>query len=132
MICCICKKEVDNNYLIDMTFGKPLFICPNCYNVLDTCVACQLNNDCEFENSTQCQEPLYVMKTMRQGPMTVQQQVKNPERVHQTCELTCKCYNHEEKYCSREEGYCSYYKEIPILPVQERESSKNGPNNNDI
>jgi hypothetical protein len=49
------------------------------------------------------------MKEIRQGNMIAQQQVQNPERIRQTCQKGCKCWD-EEFGCLKSNGCCGNWK----------------------
>ena len=117
MNCVYCNADV-SNFLIDMTTGTPKIICNNCYSLLDTCNMCEHAFKCDFEENTSVQEPKVVIQVSHQGPMTVKQQVRNPERIKQTCALTCPCYIEEDRVCGKDPSanpiiWCKNYKERP-------------------
>ncbi len=43
--------------------------------------------------------------------MTMQSVVMNPERIRETCQKNCKCWN-DEMGCLRQNGTCGQYKEV--------------------
>ena len=76
--CIWINPEGTNNYLI----------CKNCYSKIYSCITCKYGNICGFSNDHS--EPQMVMKTIRQGMMTMQTQVKNPNLVIKHCQK-CHC-----------------------------------------
>lgn len=109
-ICAACGQS----RLIDYTLvylecpseKPPIILCQSCYSRINTCAFCKSSNYCDFEQNP-IQIPPIVMKTIRQGPMTMQTQIRNPDRVAETCEKGCKCWDWEEKRCLRENNWCS-------------------------
>lgn len=67
--------------------------CGNCNKLLNTCQACDKFNICPFETDPDPM-PKVVVKTIRQGNMTMQTQVKNEERIKKFCH-SCNCWNEE-------------------------------------
>ena len=84
--------ELDDN-------GNWHIYCPNCINLLKTCQVCRSFQSCAFETDPN-PLPKVVTKTVRQGNMVMQAQVKNEERVKALCH-TCCCWN-EEYGCMKE------------------------------
>ena len=81
--------------------------CMNCSQERNTCSFCVHNNICSFENDPS-PLPKVVMKTMNQGNMYVQTQVRNPERIRETCQKNCECFD-AENGCLRQNNYCTGY-----------------------
>lgn len=86
------------------------YICRDCYSKHDTCALCENGYICSFETDPS-PLPKVVMQTIRRGNMTMQTQVKNPERFQAFC-LKCECFNKEENICGKEDSWCKNYKEI--------------------
>lgn len=87
-------------------------ICDQCASRSGTCAVCQsAQKGCKFEDPS-CQIPPYVQKQVRQGNMISVVQVKNPERIRQTCETGCDCFDAKTKECNRELGFCGGYKHL--------------------
>lgn len=82
---------------------KSTLICPQCYGHIGTCVLCQYKAECGFQNDHS--EPQIVMQTIRQGMMTMQTQVKNPNLVQKHC-VNCRCSydNNNQPVCMKEEN----------------------------
>lgn len=96
---CYCKDDSANMKIL----------CPSCYSKTNTCYMCRSAQTCDFETNPISIPPV-VMKTVRRGPMVTQTQIRNPDRVAETCAKNCSCYD-PEKGCLRELGWCSSYKE---------------------
>lgn len=79
--------------------GNLLQYCKRCHQLFNTCQLCEHAIVCEFETNLDPM-PKVVMKTVRQGNMMMQTQVKNEERVRKFCP-TCACYD-ENHGCMKE------------------------------
>ena len=74
------------------------------------CQICCEAAECEFETSTN-PLPKLVMQTVRQGNAIMQTQIRNPERMKQTC-AGCYCYNKDKNICCRgtsTDGSCEMF-----------------------
>lgn len=89
-------------------------MCPRCAQALNTCNFCTNAVTCAFE-SDPSPIPKQVAQTIRQGNMTMQTVIRNPERVKAFC-FDCTCFNEEELLCRRENGWCSSYNEYIPSP----------------
>jgi hypothetical protein len=89
---------------------KYFVMCPSCFSVTKTCQMCKDRNTYEFETST-CPLPKQVQKVIRQGNMTMQQIVMNPDRIRETCQNGCKCWS-DDFGCLKQNGTCGRYEEI--------------------
>jgi hypothetical protein len=87
-------------------FENEQTFCSQCAEAITTCFGCSLASNCAFETDPS-PIPKVVVKTVRQGPMVTQTQVRNPDRIAITCKLNCHCWNGE--YCGREDNWCSKY-----------------------
>ena len=83
------------------------FYCLRCKDLFGTCAMCVNAEICPFQTSD-IDIPPIVMQTIRQGPVTMQQQIKNPDRIRETCQKLCPCF-HEEFACLKENGTCGNY-----------------------
>ena len=92
--------------------------CVNCYKQFYTCAMCENASKCEFETNPS-PLPKVVQQTVRQGPMIMTTQVKNPERIREFCHI-CQCWNTSEQFCGREDNWCPNYIEITPRFRQER------------
>ena len=108
MPCTICGKDYYN--IVDMTTGKPIPVCAECYPKFDTCYTCKNGPKCDFEQDTSCREPKMKQVKQQNGFMTTIQTVQNPERIKQTCGF-CNCY--EDGICMKNEYlFCIKYDEM--------------------
>jgi hypothetical protein len=83
----------------DYTLG-----CPNCFEVLRTCQGCVKGTQCAFETDPNPM-PKVVIKTVKQGNMVAQTQVRNEEREKLFC-YNCGCWDAEDKICNRTDSLC--------------------------
>ena len=86
--CCLCGNSDDNMIILYGVNNDVYPFCNNCFKSYHTCQLCQDKNICEFKNDHS--EPQIIMQTIRQGYMTMQQQVKNPKLIAKHC-TTCHC-----------------------------------------
>lgn len=84
--------------------------CVSCYQKFYTCEMCIKVYGCEFETNPS-PIPKVVAQTIRRGPAIMQTQVRNPQRVAEFCHK-CQCWNNEESFCGREDGWCKNYHEV--------------------
>ena len=91
--CDICGSlMLKNGSVIDITNeNSTLIYCNRCLQLMRTCQLCSNFNRCEFETNPS-PLPKVVMKTVQQGNMTMQTQVKNEERIKLLC-INCPCYD---------------------------------------
>lgn len=78
--------------------------CGECIKHLNTCTFCKKVNICDFETNPSSL-PKMIQQQIRQGNMVSVTTIKNPERIRQTCEKGCDCFN-AEFGCMREFHYC--------------------------
>ena len=108
-----CSKHADKITLCDIC-GQPLLgttyveyddegechqYCERCHQAFNTCQLCSSFQKCEFQTNPDPM-PQVVMKTVRQGNMMMQTQVKNEERVQKFCPSCC-CWD-ENHGCMKE------------------------------
>ena len=79
-------------------------LCPSCATQLNTCAFCKKSNTCLFETDPS-PLPKTIQKQFRQGPMITVTEVMNPERIRQTCEKGCDCFDTDFE-CMRQFNYC--------------------------
>ncbi len=84
--CAVCGST--EQLIIYETNDTVIPFCPNCSALIGTCQTCKNKGQCDFQNDHS--EPQVVMKTVRQGMMTMQTQVKNPKLVERHCKH-CQC-----------------------------------------
>ena len=86
-VCVVCKNPIANDAII---LEPNIPICANCYNAYyGRCEACRhYQEGCALQNDRT--EPPIINQTVRQGFMTIQQQVRNPKLVNRHC-VKCQC-----------------------------------------
>ena len=89
-------------------------MCPRCSQALNTCALCTKSVACEFQTNPS-PIPHQIMQTIRQGNMTMQTVITNPERVKAFC-YNCGCFDTENIICRREDGWCPSYDEYIPSP----------------
>lgn len=89
-----------------------IITCPEHTLLFDTCHLCQSGNLCDFETNPS-RLPKMIQKQIQQGPMTQIIQMKNPDRVAETCAKNCPCYNPDYE-CGKNFGVCGNYSQIPV------------------
>ena len=89
-----------------------IITCPTHTPLFGTCSLCRQAMNCDFETNPS-KSPKMIQKQIQKGPMTQIIQIKNPDRIAETCKINCKCYN-EEYDCGKEYGTCGSYDEIPV------------------
>lgn len=110
--CGICGRAALKMPLLQTKGNEWKYICGDCYKQLDTCALCAKHAYCAFKQDPS-PIPLMVMQTVQKGPMLMQTQVPNPDRVAATCKI-CACWNTELEQCNRAGGFCSNYQEVEI------------------
>ena len=111
--CDLCGQPLPNKHATFTPKGDDYIItCPNHTQLFDTCNLCRQVQTCDFETNPS-KIPKVVQKQIKQGPMTQIVQIKNPDRITETCQKGCKCYN-AEYGCGKEYGICGNYDEIPV------------------
>ena len=85
--------ELDEN-------DNPYQLCPHCHQNLGGCLLCSFAQVCAFETNPDPM-PKYVVKTIQQGNVTMQAQVKNEERVKKFCH-GCRCWYEEAGHCLKD------------------------------
>lgn len=106
----IVKCNLCGNYIIgsapivEIDNGKTYNICSNCAQAT-ACQICVNGGQCLFETSND-PTPKMINVTQRQGPMVVQTQARNPERVKKLC-TKCPCYVNEE--CYKDHLFCNNF-----------------------
>lgn len=107
-ICDLCGQPYIGPDIIHFKNGESIYItCQQCQSQMGTCAMCTHGNECKFETDPS-PIPAVVNKVVRQGNMTMQTQVKNPERIKITCESGCPCWDPEAE-CCKEFSTCGNY-----------------------
>ena len=113
LTCGICGRPCLENAIV-CTEPVAYVMCPQCFQHCGTCTLCISARECLFETSPS-PLPKQIQQTIRQGNMTMQSIVKNPDRIKKTCdEKNCPCFDKIDKICYREYGVCKNY--IEIIP----------------
>ena len=108
--CDICHRQIHHTEVIyDSKSNK--IICSDCGNRLSSCDNCNNGNICLFETDPS-PLPKQIQKQIRQGNMFGQTIIKNPERVRQTCQKGCPCWDTETENCNKQLRYCSNIQEV--------------------
>lgn len=97
--CNICGQLMITPGFVEHTSEGVIHYCEQCHQALNTCQLCPNVRKCEFHTNPDPM-PKVVMKTVRQGNMVMQTQVKNEERVQKFCPSCC-CWD-ENHGCMKE------------------------------
>lgn len=110
--CILCGNHMTkDNQFIDITEPDNIIIyCGKCKQHISHCPTCVNSKECRFETDPS-PLPKIVQQEIRQGNMITVTQVRNPERIRQTCQNGCLCFS-EEFGCSRQINHCGNYKFI--------------------
>ena len=84
--------------------------CSRCVSVFGTCAMCTEANKCDFETNP-IDLPKQVQKVIRQGNMAIQTIVRNENRIRETCQKVCPCFD-PDFGCLKQNGTCGKYKEV--------------------
>lgn len=95
--------------------------CPQCFKALKGCAACSHSQKCNWETDPS-PLPKFITKTIRQGPMIMQQTVPNPERIKAIC-FGCPCC-HEETFCARQFNVCGNHNQNLVDDLNEAPKSQ--------
>lgn len=99
--CEICGAELPPlAALIDLCPDGMHTICPRCDRLMSTCQLCDTAATCDFE-SNPIDLPKTIQKQIRQGNMVMMTEIKNPDRIRETCLVNCPCFS-QENGCLRE------------------------------
>lgn len=79
-------------------------LCLRCQSQHGYCETCRNASTCSFETDPS-PIPKVITQQIQQGPMIIQQQIRNPERIKITCANNCKCYD-SELGCLKENRCC--------------------------
>ena len=104
--CDLCGNEIlPSQMIISMGLDhKTHIICPQCNAIYHTCRVCGQADKCSFQTS-----PIDLPKQVQQQIKTAQgyivTTIPNPERIRETCEKGCNCYD-KEFGCSKQSNWC--------------------------
>ena len=110
-ICDMCHQPYLGQDVIHCQNGEYIKItCMNCASKMGHCVTCAHGINCKFETDPSPIPPV-VNQVIRQGNMTMQTQVRNPERIKITCAAGCPCWHTDDEggFCCREYSTCGEY-----------------------
>ena len=99
--CAICGSVILQDGYID----EGHLICPNCFSQITSCRVCRGSLQCAFEEDPS-PTPKVISQQIRQGNGIYVTTVRNPERVRETCQKGCKCFD-TKNGCLRQNGFCS-------------------------
>lgn len=103
MNCETCGRPIEQQFLCPDGDSWHI-LCGNCASQLNTCAFCKKVDVCTFETDPS-PLPKMVQKQIRQGPMISVTTEMNPERIRQTCEKGCDCFD-ANFGCMRQFHYC--------------------------
>lgn len=102
-------------------------LCPSCASQLNSCAFCKKVNTCSFETDPS-PLPKMIQKQIRQGPMISVTTEMNSERIRQTCEKGCDCFD-ANFGCMRQFHYCEridhVYDDSKVINPGESETPAN-------
>lgn len=104
--CEICNMPILGNKYIELIGDVFHVICTTCNSKMYTCQLCNKGQECLFLTDPSS-IPKMINKTIRQGNMIMQTQVRNPEREKITCHK-CNCWI--DDMCQKECGRCKNFK----------------------
>ena len=108
--CDICHRQIHHTEVIyDSKTNK--IVCSDCCNHLSSCDNCNNGHICLFETDPS-PLPKQVQKQIRQGNMIGQTIIKNPDRVRETCQKGCPCWDTETESCNKQLRYCANIQEV--------------------
>ena len=107
--CDACGNGTLESYLVQDGENWKL-LCGNCQAQLNTCAFCRSSEKCEFETNP-LELPKMVQKQIRQGSQIMITTIKNPDRVAETCQVLCDCFN-PDFGCMRQFHYCEKMRHI--------------------
>ena len=109
--CDRCGREIPANELVLYQQGdKMVGICNICEAMMGTCHTCVHKINCAF-NTGPSDKPPFVMREIRQGNAVIRQEIKNPDRIRETCQKGCECFGTEFGCLRQINQTCGNYKE---------------------
>lgn len=107
--CDLCGAEIlPRAIIVDMGLDhKTHIICSTCSQNYYSCSHCGQSLTCSFESSS-IDLPKQVQQQIKTAQGYIVTNIKNPERVRQTCEKGCKCFD-KEFGCLRQSNYCDNF-----------------------
>jgi hypothetical protein len=102
--CDLCHTPTKSNELscwITARDDTEYIVCGNCLKIIGSCATCYYQNICGFKSDHS--EPQIVMKTVQQGMMRMQTQVKNPNLIEKHC-VNCRCSYDTQGSCQKDDN----------------------------
>ena len=103
--CEFCNIPLIGKKYLELIDDKYNVLCPSCHSKMYTCQLCIKSNKCLFQTDPSSL-PKTVARTVRQGNMIMQTEVRNPDREKITC-TKCDCWIENE--CQKEQGRCKNF-----------------------
>ena len=100
-ICSICGAVILENACID----EGHLVCPNCLSQINSCRVCRKAMHCAFEEDPS-PIPKAISQQIRQGNGIFVTSVRNPERIRETCQKGCECFD-DKNGCLRQICFCN-------------------------
>ena len=104
--CELCNMPITGKKYLEFINDEYHVLCASCSSKMYTCQLCGEGQQCLFLTDPS-PIPKTIMKTIQQGNMVMQTQVRNPEREKITC-TKCICWIESE--CQKENGRCKNFK----------------------
>lgn len=105
ILCEICGGIIINTSIIVPDDDKFHLVCGKCATDLTGCSTCEQRHYCDFETNP-VQIPKTVRRVFQKGPMQAVAEVANPDRIRETCEKNCHCFD-AEFGCQKQIGFCT-------------------------
>ena len=99
----ILKPIIENNH----------YLCADCASLSGTCRRCVNYNICPFETH-QSPTPKVIQKQIRQGNSILSTQIRNPDRIEETCASLCNCFS-PTFGCLKENNTCGLYRRKELV-----------------
>ena len=103
-LCEICGGPIVGKPVIVPDDDKFHLVCGKCSKDLTGCTTCDQRHYCDFETNPS-PIPKTVRRVFQKGPMQTVTEVINPERIRETCEKNCRCFD-PEFGCGKQIGFC--------------------------
>lgn len=104
-LCEICGGPIVGKPIIVPDGDKFHLVCGKCAKDLTGCSTCNQRNYCDFDTNPS-PIPKTVRRVFQKGPMQTVTEVMNPERIRETCEKNCHCFD-AEFGCWKQLGFCT-------------------------
>lgn len=107
--CDLCGQVDPKCILTQATDESWKRLCEKCSSRSGTCGGCKKSQGCDFETNPS-PLPKAVQKRIQQGNQIIMATVKNKDRIRETCQKNCDCWD-ENFGCLRENGTCGKYED---------------------